>query len=145
MINDGRLGDGMIGATDRVDDFVLNHDDYQDATFYDEISGKELPRALTVEARQKEMNEVYKHKVYCKVPLTECYEKTGAAPVGTKWLETNKGDEEHYNIRARLVAQEYTKGKLEAIFAATPPLEAKKMLLSLAVTEGIGYGPGWHN
>ena len=42
-----------------------------------------------------------------------------------------------------MVAQEFTKGKLNTIFAATPPLEAKKALLSLAVTEGIGYGDGW--
>jgi len=30
------------------------------------------------------------------------------------------------------------------MFAAMPPWEAKKLLLSLAVTEGIGYGPGWN-
>ncbi len=28
------------------------------------------------------------------------------------------------------------------MFAATPPLEAKKLLLSLAVTEGIGFKKG---
>ena len=28
------------------------------------------------------------------------------------------------------------------LFAATPPLEAKKMLFSMAVTEGIGYQSG---
>ena len=56
----------------------------------------------------------------------------------------NKGDEDDYNIRARLVVQEFSKGKLCTIFAATPPLEAKKAFLSLAVTEGIEYGEGWH-
>jgi len=90
------------------------------------------------------MEQVYAHKLWNKVPLKECYDETGQEPVGTKWLEINKGDEDNFNIRARLVAQEFTKGKLEAIFAATPPLEAKKTLLSLAVTEGIGYGDGWH-
>ncbi len=59
-------------------------------------------------------------------------------------VEINKGDEDNVNIRARLVAQGYSQGKLSAIFAATPPLEAKKAILSLAVTEGIGYGDGWH-
>ena len=117
--------------------------DYHDIEFYDDVSGKPLPKDLTVKARSKEMTEVYAHKVYDKVPIKECYDKTGQEPVGTKWLEINKGDEDNYNIRARLVAQEFTRGKLEAIFAATPPLEAKKALLSLAVTEGIGYGDGW--
>ena len=41
------------------------------------------------------------------------------------------------------MAQEFSKGKLTTIFAATPPLEAKKILLSMAVTEGIGFGEGW--
>ena len=31
------------------------------------------------------------------------------------------------------------KSELEDMFAATPPLEVKKMLFSLAVTEGIGF------
>ena len=112
--------------------------------FYDDVSGKLLPKELTVKARGQEMEQVYAHKQWNKVPIKECYDETGQEPVGTKWLEINKGDEDNFNIRARLVAQEFTKGKLEAIFAATPPLEAKKALLSLAVTEGIGYGDGWH-
>ena len=32
--------------------------------------------------------------------------------------------------------------KREDLFAATPPLEAKKMLMSMAVTEGVGYKRG---
>ena len=78
------------------------------------------------------------------MPLKECHDVTGEDPIGTKWLEINKGDEENVNIRARLVAQEFNQGKLTAIFAATPPLAAKKTLLSLAVTERIGFGEGWH-
>lgn len=64
--------------------------------------------------------------------------------MGAKWLEINKGDEEDYNIRAWLAAQECMKGELETIFVATPPWEAKKMLLALEVFERIGYGPGLH-
>lgn len=65
--------------------------------------------------------------------------------MGTKWLGIYKGDEEIYNIGSRVVAQEFTKGDLDNIsFAATPPWEAKKMLLTLAVTDGIGHGSGWH-
>ena len=144
MIHDGRLGEGMIGAVDGVDEFKINHELYNDATFFDDISGKKLPKEATIKARQKEMTEVYAHNIYTKCPIQECYDVTGTEPVGTKWLEVNKGDEENLNIRARLVAQEFNQGKLATIFAATPPLEAKKALLSLAVTEGIGWGDGWH-
>ena len=34
------------------------------------------------------------------------------------------------------------KDKRDDLFAATPPLEALKILLSLAVTEGVGYIKG---
>ena len=40
------------------------------------------------------------------------------------------------------MAQELKRDKREDLFAATPPLEAKKLLFSKAVTEGIGYEPG---
>ena len=44
----------------------------------------------------------------------------------------DKGDSHAYEIRARLVAQEIRHVKGDAMFAATPPLEAVKLLLSLA-------------
>ena len=41
-----------------------------------------------------------------------------------------------------MVAMEIKKDKREDLFAATPPLEAKKILKSMAVIEGIGYKKG---
>lgn len=41
-----------------------------------------------------------------------------------------------------MVAKEIKISKNEDLFAATPPLEAKKLLFALAVTEGIGYTRG---
>lgn len=108
------------------------------------MTGKKLPNVLDTQARQTEMKQVCTHKLYDKVPLTESYEVTGEGAGGTKWLESDKGYDEDYNIRARLVAQKYSKGKSESIFASIGPWEAKTMLLSLAVKEGVGYGPGWH-
>ena len=58
------------------------------------------------EARKEEMEEFKKHEVYIKVPLQECYERTGAAPIGTRWVDINKGDKIHPEYRSRLVAQE---------------------------------------
>ena len=51
----------------------------------------------------------------------------------------NKGDSLNPEYRSRLVAKEIKKDKREDLFAATPPLEAKKLLFSMALTEGIGY------
>ena len=62
----------------------------------------------------------------------------GCRPIPTRWIDINKGDEKHIEIRSRLVAQETRKrssiaaGDIAATFAATPPLEAVKMLISLA-------------
>ncbi len=50
-----------------------------------------------------------------------------------------QGDKVHPEYRSRLVAKEIKVNKREDLFAATPPLEAKKLLFSMAVTKGIGY------
>ena len=60
-------------------------------------------------------------------------------------MDGNKGDEINLEIRCRLVAKEINTGKREDLFAASPPLEAKKALFSMAVTKGIGWGRGQKN
>ena len=77
------------------------------------------------------MGTYKKHEVYEKLPIEECWKETGKAPIGVKWVDTNKGDKERPEYRCRLVAKEIKKDKREDLFAATPPLEAKKMLFSL--------------
>ena len=78
--------------------------------------------------------------MYKKVPISQCIQDTGRGPIGTRWVDINKGDDVNEEYRSRLVAQELkSKSIIEAMFAATPPLEVKKMLFSLAVTEGIGF------
>ena len=81
--------------------------------------------------------------MYVKVPIQECWDETGKQPIGTRWVDVNKGDDINPEYRSRLVAQEVKTSKNDELFAATPPLEAKKMLLSMAVTEGIGFGKGY--
>ena len=93
------------------------------------ISGEWLQPELVYEARKEEMAELKKHSVYTKVSLEECFDKTGAPPVGTLWVDINKGDKVHPEYRTRLVACD------EGLFAATPPLE-------VAVTEGVGHKRG---
>ena len=60
-------------------------------------------------------------------------------PIGVRWVDVNKGDKDNPEYRSRLVAKEIKRDKRGDLFAATPPLEAKKMLFSLAVTKGYGY------
>jgi hypothetical protein len=53
-----------------------------------------------------------------------------------------KGDTDNPEYRSKIVAQEINTHKQKDLFAATPPLEAKIMLISLAMTEGIGFRRG---
>jgi hypothetical protein len=72
------------------------------------------------------------------VPVEECWRETGRGPVSTKWVDVNKGSEDRPDVRCRLVARDYKpKGEKdrEDLFAAMPPLEAKKMLFKLAASQ----------
>ena len=83
------------------------------------------------------MGYIRSFKVYEKVPVSQCITVKGKQPIGVVWAVTNKGDEEHPDIRARLCAQEVQKrdpGR-EDVFAATPPLEGLKLLVSLGMIE----------
>jgi hypothetical protein len=53
-----------------------------------------------------------------------------------------EGDIENPEYRSKQVAKEIHTHKREDLFAATPPLEARKMLISLAMTEGVGFRRG---
>jgi len=72
--------------------------------------------------------------------VTECFQRTGKAPIGTRWTEMDKGDHRNPIVRCRLVVQE-TKYRsmidpedLSATFAATPAIEAIRFLFSCLVT-----------
>ena len=73
------------------------------------------------------MKEFKKHGVYVKVPRQQCIDQTGKAPIKVRWLDINKGDEFRPECRSRLVAQEIRHDNRMDLFAATPPLEAKKL------------------
>ncbi len=89
---------------------------------------------LIKKAREAEMETFKKHGVYEKVPLEEHWRVTGKALVGVKWVDANKGDMEKPEYRCTLVARESDKDKREDLVAATPPLEAKKVLFSLCAS-----------
>ncbi len=81
-----------------------------------------------------------KHGVYEHAPIEECWGQAGKKPIttGVRWVDVNKGDDIHPEVRSRLVAEEINRGKDMDLFAATPHIEANKVLISAAVTEGVG-------
>ena len=100
-------------------------------TFVDEVSGKALNSKLVAEAKAEELDYAARYNVWDLVPVSECWKETGAGPIGSRWININKGDEQRPNYRSRLVIQEVRHSGIEAIFAATPPLESIRFLLSL--------------
>lgn len=93
-------------------------------------------------ARLDEITGLYQHGVYETVDIAECWETTGKAPIRVRWLDMNNGDEKIRGYNSRLVAQEIKMDNREDLFAATPPLQATKLLFSLAVAAGVGYEEG---
>lgn len=110
--------------------------------FVDDVSGEILDKDLVAAARLDEKRGVESWKVFDKVPTQECYDRTGQAPVSTKWLDVNKDDKQNPKMRNRWVGREF-KGNdaRDDLFAATPPLEAKRSLIARAnCQKGVPQG-----
>ena len=74
------------------------------------------------EADITEMEEFRKHGVYVKVPIQQCWDRTGKNPIGVRWVDINKGDDRNPKYRSRLVAKEFKVGEAEELFVATTSL-----------------------
>jgi len=131
LIADGIMGLNAVGIT-APEEESMEVEDWEQ--FGDDITGVPLNTKKVQEARNEEIQEMKKRNIYTKVPVSECYEKTGKKPIGVKFVDVNKGDEITPNYRSRLVAKEFRDGA-ESIFAGTPPLEALKLLFSLGAAE----------
>ena len=144
MREDGRMIGRTLGTVCMVEEHKLEEEEFNEdiKRYWDDMSGKELDPRLVSKARLEDMEEFRKHKVYVKVRIEECLRKTGKKPIGSRWVDINKGDESDPEYRSRLVAKEIKKDNSQDLFAATPPLEAKKLLMSLAMTEGVGFERG---
>ena len=94
-----------------------------DLEAWDDVSGKALDPEKVKEARKEELGYFRRYEVYKKVPTKECWEKTGKAPIGVRWIDINKGDADNPEYRSRLVAKEIKRDQREDLFAATPPWE----------------------
>ena len=63
----------------------------------------------------------------------------GRTPIATRWVDVNKGDAATPDVRSRLVAKDFAGARDDSFFAATPPLEALRMLLS-DMMSGVSSG-----
>ena len=101
----------------------------------DDLTGKELSREAVASARGEEIEFMRQMPVYDEVDVEECFKETGRAPISVRWVDVNKGSDEEPVIRCRLVARDFKlKGDKDRadLFAATPPLEALRMLIRMS-------------
>ena len=108
----------------------LHEDETELMRAFDDVSGDELKPEMVKAARAEEMLYFKKMGVYKKVPKKVCLQETGREPIGVRWVDINKGDNLHPNYRSRLVAKEYKTDDRPEWYAATPPSECLKIMLS---------------
>ena len=112
----------------------MMHEDQGDMDYeaYDDVTGEWLDPAAVMVARKEELEYVKGMKVYEYAAVSECWSSTGKAPIGTRWIDINKGDEQKRNYRSRLVAKEYKVDTQPELYAATPPTECLRLMISKA-------------
>ena len=102
--------------------------------YFDDITGHKLDKDLVRAARAEEVRFLREPKIYEKVPIAQAWSVTGKQPIGGRWVDHDKGSHAAPEVRSRYVAKDYNKGPQDGLFAAMPPLEAKRMLLSHVAT-----------
>ena len=110
-------------------DFCFRDDGY----CVDDVKGGELPMELVREGRQAEMSGFASRKVYEVRPRWEARAK-GQKVMGVRCVDAAKARK----VRSRLVAQDFNtdKGRVDELFAATPPLLASRWLCSKVASQG---------
>ena len=125
-----------VGKIEGGDRGHLETDNFEDAsgmTAWDDVSGEELSPKEVMKARLKELEYIRQKGVWKKITRKHA-KQIGIKVVATRWIDVNKGDLMEMNHRSRLVAKEFNDGKDASLFAATPPLEALRLLVSEAAT-----------
>ena len=75
------------------------HDPEDQVGAWDDLSGEALELDRVREARREEIAYFRKMGVYVKVPIQECWDRTGKNPIATRWIDINKGDAHTPDLR----------------------------------------------
>lgn len=127
-------GDEIIQQVKLAED--EDHPELVDA--YDDVSGVPLDPDMLYNARMEEVEFTRGTKLYDNVHIEDCWQNTREGPISTKWIDINKGDGKCSNYQFRNVAREFAYKKQDGLFAATPPLEVMKLLLSTLASGNKG-------
>ena len=89
---------------------------------FDNVTQEPLVPSLVMQARSEELRYFDEMGVYEYATIDDCIRDTGRQPIGTRWIDINKGDSAHPNYGSRLVAKEYKVDIRPELFA-TPTTE----------------------
>ena len=103
--------------------------------YRDEYTHEDLPIEHVKVAMHDELT-YFCDKVWELVPVDEVEGKV----IGSRWVNCNKNDITDPDVRCRLVGQEVNLYADDSFYAATPPLEAKRMLFTQFSTERTRNG-----
>ena len=109
--------------------------------YKDEYTLEPLPKEETKAAMHDELS-YFCEKVFRGVSYEEAVNDPEGKIIGSRFVNCNKGDSEKPDVRCRLVAQEINHGSegCEDFYAATPPLEAKRLLFSEWASKKVRRG-----
>ena len=100
-------------------------------TAWDDVTGAEMDAEGVKRAREVEMQFFRDMNAYTRCSR-DCVEREGGKIIDLKWIDTNEGDSANPSYRSRLVGREYNTYKDNSLYAATPPLETLRVILSCA-------------
>ena len=110
----------------------LENPAWSDKVVRDEYTGEPLSHELVRRGKAEELKHFKSKNVWREVPRSRA---AGKRVVGTRWVCSNKGDEENPEVRCRLVCQEVKTYQSEEFFAATPPVESLRLIMSMAAED----------
>ena len=99
--------------------------------------GAPLKLDMVMEGRRLEMQYFKEMGVYSEVDRKDIV-AMGEKAIATKWHDTKKGAVTKPNYRNSLMANENIRDRRMYLFAATPPLEVLKLLISQCVERQHG-------
>ena len=91
-----------------------------------------MDKGLVVKANVEELEYCRSKGVWKVVPRTRAHVQR---VVGTRWVNCNKGDTQNSEIMCRLVCHAVKTYNSDEFFAAAPPVETLRMILSLAADD----------
>ena len=104
---------------------------------------KRLSPEAVQTGRRQELKFVHRLPLLKEVSVEQCWLETNSKPIGTKWIDINKGDGDPVEIRPSLVAREREGHQVKMgisrddVFRAATPFEAVGLLMILKASQVI--------